>query len=177
MSDAPPSPPPRRSGAEDVPVKEPLLIGELFAGAEALLVVAVPLGVLSFCVVHTVQVQGMVRAVRGTLPPNTELSVWSVIVDPGLILISLMASFIFSSLLVMVTGVGVVLWRLIAWQLDRASLSRSRRRYDALDGEVVLEADAWGAQRAEGTVGTERPHPGGAEEATESASSGEPEVR
>ncbi len=128
---------------EQTPITEPIVVGELLAGGEALLVAAAPLFVLVFCVVHGVTVQDIVRTVTPTLAANEQLDLWSVILAPSLLLSSAIISFLIAFVLVFVTAAGVIVWRLAAWGLGTASDRSSMRRYGALADADTVAADAW----------------------------------
>jgi len=131
------------SQREQTSVQEPLVLGELLSGGEALLVLAGPLYILVFCVVHTVQVQEVARTLRPILASDETLNVWEIITDLWLIAISGVFSLAITLALILVTAIGVVIWRFADWMISRSASSRSRRRYQALAGDDVVEADAW----------------------------------
>lgn len=128
-------------------VRQPPVIGELIAGVEALLVVSAPVFVLLFCVVHTLQVQGAMRTLQAAQPEEV-VSVWTVITNFVLLVLSFGFSCVGTFVLVFVTGLGVVVWRLVAWGVGYLGDVRSKQHYRALAGEVVMEKDAWSTPMA-----------------------------
>lgn len=128
-------------GKDGDQTREPLVIGELVSGLEALAVLGLPAFCLVFCVIHTVQVQEMIRQVRTIAP--TEIDVWEVILDGWLLTFSLVLSSGVTAVFLVVTALGVITWRLVASGVGILSTRRRSRHYAALGGANVMEADAW----------------------------------
>lgn len=127
----------------EISVKEPIVAGGLFSGLEVLALLGVPLWVLVFSVVHAMQVADVARAFQATLAADEVVDIWSVVVNPWLLLFSGVVSLAIAFSLIVVIGGGTLLWRVVAGGVNVAADRRSHRRYRTLVGNDEMAADAW----------------------------------
>jgi hypothetical protein len=135
-------------GTDASTVTEPFLVGSALGMVTLLAIVGVPIWMMITAVIHTQNIQGALTQLRlarqeGLDVGGQDVLFWEVLLSPALLVLAGVQALVITVLVVGAVAAGVALWRWLDRSAERGASRRARRRYDAMDGDVVVRTDAW----------------------------------